>query len=179
MKDSTQSAHQSGTSLIEVVIAIVVLSVGLTGLFAALNANIGQSADPAVRVQANAVAQSYLEEIMLKPFCDPDLSDDCPATCTVADPPLCSYASCSAAEGSRAQFDDVCDYNGLADNAAHDQFGAPVPGLGAYNVGVTIQDDAVSFGGLGKNEVVRIDVTVNHATFQGMNVMLSGYKTNY
>ncbi len=180
MSYASQSAKQSGASLVEVVIAIVVLSIGLTGLFAALHANIGRSADPAVRVQATAIAQSYLEEVMLKPFCDPNLSTDCPTDC-MRDL-VCSEIACSAVEGSRAQFDDMCDYDSLVNNGAQDQFGAPVPGLGAYTVRVDIEDDdaALNFGGLIAGQVVRIDVTVDHATAaQGANVTLSSYKTNY
>src|SRR5215470_7670952 len=64
---------QRGLSLIELIIFIVVVGIGLAGVLVAINTGVGRSADPMVRKQALAAAESLLEEIELQPFtyCDP------------------------------------------------------------------------------------------------------------
>lgn len=168
----------SGLSLIELVMVIVILSVGVAGLFLLINQVTARSADPMVRQQALAIGQSYLEEVLLRPFCDPDLSTDCTGTCTVVD--VCSNASCSSVEASRGDYDDICDYDGLSDTGARDQTGAPVTGLAAYKVDVAVIDDgSVALNTLGAGEVVRVDVTVTHGAGENVSLTLSGYRSNY
>lgn len=62
---------QRGMTLIELVVFIVVVSVGLAGVLSVFNVVVKGSADPLVTKQALAVADSLLEEILLKDFCDP------------------------------------------------------------------------------------------------------------
>src|SRR5688572_9824280 len=63
-----------GVTLIELVVFIVIVGVAMAGLFAAFNTITAASADPQVRKQMLAIAESLMEEIQLKPFtyCDPD-----------------------------------------------------------------------------------------------------------
>lgn len=58
-------------TLIELIVFIVVVSVGLAGVMSVLNLTVMRSADPLVAKQAMAVADALLEEITLKNFCDP------------------------------------------------------------------------------------------------------------
>lgn len=169
-------------TLIELVISIVIISIALTAILSVMSYTTARSADPMLRQQANAIAQSYLEEILLRPFCDPnDFSTDCVANCTTS---ACSGCSGATVEGggpeTRATYDDVCDYGGLSDNGARDQHGTPVGALGAYNIGVTV-DDAATLNGLNgaSGQVVLVTVAVSHATQGNVRVSLSGYRTNY
>ena len=182
----------SGFTLIELVIAIVILSIGATAFVTLIINTTRNSVDPAIRQQASAIAQSYLEEVMLNPFCDPGFDPDgdpatgCAAECTV---PACSTGSPNAcgganapggAEAGRAVFDDVCDYNGLPDTQVRDQLGNLIPGLGNYRASVSVLDDSsADFAGLsaGNGQVVRINVTVQHTN--GTTVTMSGYRTNF
>ncbi|MEX2352885.1 MAG: prepilin-type N-terminal cleavage/methylation domain-containing protein [Gammaproteobacteria bacterium] len=169
-----------GFTLIELVITIIILSIGVTAFISVMNASTVASVDPMVRQQAHAIAQSYLEEVLLNPFCDPDLSTDCPAYCTSGN--ICSTCGGSASPGaeSRPTYDDVCDYNGLSNTGARNQFDAAIAGLTSYNVSVTV-DDGVSLDGLSSanGQVVRVDVNVTHASNPNVDVTLSGFKTNY
>lgn len=184
----------NGFSLIELVVAIVILSAGVTVFITLIINTARNSVDPQIRVQGNAIARAYLEEIMLTSFCEPGFDPDgdglteCSSTvvgegCTEA---VCANASTNTcggqfeaggAESGRSVFDDVCDYNNLIDVGAEDQNGIPV-GLPDYTVNVTV-DDTVSLNGLsGANgQVVRINVNVTHTT--GRTMSLSGYKTNF
>jgi len=63
-----------GLSLIEVVVFIIVLGVGFSGILILYNQTTRASVDPVVRKQAVAIATSLMEEIQLRGFtyCDPD-----------------------------------------------------------------------------------------------------------
>jgi MSHA pilin protein MshD len=179
-----------GATLIELVIAIAVLAIAVAALMLLASGSVGHSADPMLEEQASAIAQAYLEEILQKGFCDPDFDVDadpatplqCPLQCTAS---ACQAGGCrhsgSALEPARDLYDDVCDYDGLADNGAVDQTGTSVPGLAQYHVDVDIVDDnSAGLNGLqgSSGEVVRIDVTVSHPAMPD-DVRLSGFRANY
>ncbi len=188
--------EKSGFSLIELVIAIVILSFGVTAFITLIFNTTKNSIDPQIRVQGNAIARAYLEEIMLNSFCEPGFDPDgdglteCSSTtggegCTEAACANASTNTCGGefeaggAEASRAVFDDVCDYNGLNDVGAEDQNGNPIGALANYTVDVTVIDTAANLNGLNGSagQVIRIDVDVTHSTGAAMG--LSGYKTNF
>lgn len=168
---------QGGATLVEVVIAIVVLGVGIATLLSVGLLTTRHSADPMIAQQANAVARSYLEEALLHNFCDPDFSTDCPSACTAN---ACTTCVAGGAE-TRPNFDDVCDYQGLADTSgAVDQNGNPVTGLEAFNVTMGVDDNPGLNGLQGAlGQVVRVDVRVTHDTLTDIDVRLSAYKANY
>ena len=59
-----------GMTLIEMMIAIVVIGVGLAGVLSALGVATRSSADPVVQRQMLAIADELLEEIQLRPFAE-------------------------------------------------------------------------------------------------------------
>jgi MSHA pilin protein MshD len=114
-----------------------------------------------IRQQAIIIAQAYLEEIMLKPYNDPNGGET---------------GSCEEGAGNRIQYDDVADYNCVNDNAgAIDQFGNSLAGLGAYNVTVAVADANM---GAPAVPARRVDVTVTHDTMP-INIAITGYRTSY
>jgi len=179
---SRANRYGCGFTLIELVISITVLALGAVAFLLLVNQATRHSIDPLVRQQAHALAQSYLEEVLLNTFCDPDVTDDCPNACTVS---ACGSASCTAADpGGRPVFDDVCDYDGIDDTSGPvDQNGDPLAPaiLGAYNVGVEVIDTGIDLNGLDSDagQVVRVDVIVTHDNFTDLNITLSGYKANF
>lgn len=162
----TTRQHSRGFSLIEVIIFIVVVSVGLVGILLVSTTVVRSSSDPMVRKQAIAVAESMLEEILLKEYCDPDTGD------RTALPPSCGAAQ---QEASRNFWDDVDDYNAFASVGVIDVSGAAVLGLGAYNVAVAVGAPATVTGG-GAVVLKRVTVTV---TWGADNVVLVGYRGNF
>lgn len=165
------TASQRGFSLIELIIAIVIIGASAVGVLSMMNFLAARSADPMIQEQAMLIGEAYLDEILLKPFLDPSAG-----TANV----------CPAPEaGGRSNYDNLCDYNGLTDVGARDQFGNSIADLGAYTVTVTVTwDDTVTLGpadsqisNSGVLRVLRVDVRV-----QGpgtMALMLTGYRTNY
>lgn len=158
---AASARRSSGLTLIELVISVVVISIALTGTLLAVNATTVRSADPMLQHQGSAVAEAYLEEILLKAYFDPD-------------PP---GGVCPAPEAARALWDNVCDYAGLDDAGARAQGGAAVAGLGDYRVRVTVDPAATLNTLVGSADVLRVDVRVTHPT--GVDLTLSGYRTRY
>ena len=177
MHTSNDNMKIKGFTLIELVVAIVVMSIGVTAFLILINQTVSRSADPMIMSQANAIAQSYMEEVMLANFCDPDLSSDCPADCA-AGCNVCASFSNQVGE-TRPTFDDVCDYNNLPDNLVRNKLGTQIMPLSSYTVNVNVDDTGVTLDGLSSDngQVVRIDVNVTHTN--GAGVSLTGYKTNY
>jgi len=144
-----------GVTLIEMVVAITVVAIAATTILGALGAVASRSADAMMQQQAIAVAGSYLDEIMQRWVVDP---------------------SGSAPNTGRGSWDLVDEYNGLVDAGAHDQFGNPIAGLGAYTVSVvTSQSSALT--GVPAAATRRFDITVSYAPSR--SVIVSGYRTNY
>ena len=149
---------QSGVTLIELVISIVILSIAVVGVLSALGTIGGRSADPMIREQSIAIAEAYLEEINLSQFA--------------------AVGSCPAVPGAggRANYSHICHYNGLADNGAVNQNGSAIVGLSNYRVAVAVSNSS-NLGGLASSVVLRIDVTVTGPTSESFS--LSAYRTNY
>ncbi|MDB4470800.1 prepilin-type N-terminal cleavage/methylation domain-containing protein [Deltaproteobacteria bacterium] len=149
--------NQSGVTLIELVVVMIVISVALAGVLGVMNYSVTHSADPMLRQQAIAIAEAYMEEITLKEYLDPDTGTLCPAP-----------------EASRDLYDNVCDYNGLNDSGAEDQNGTAISGLESYIVDVTVASQA--FGTPAINGV-KIDIDVTDPA--GESFILSGYRAPY
>lgn len=184
MKSENRRSRMPGFTLIEMVVAIVILAIGASSFVLLINQSTIASVDPVIRQQAAAVGQSYLDEVLLRSFCDPDLSDDCRNYCDasrVSGSSIC--AQCSQNTGgseTRATYDDVCDYDGLANNGARDNTGSSIAGLSDYNVQVAVDDNTTLDGLSSSNgEVLRVDVSVSHDTYPDLNHRVTGYRTNY
>lgn len=145
--------RQRGATLVELVVSIVVIAIAASAVLGVLSRSVGRSADAMVMSQAVAIAEAYLEEIMLKPFADPDGVDG---------------------ETLRTDFDDVDDYHGLVDNGARNQFGAALAPLSEYTVSVTVGATA-ALPSVPGADAERVDVRVTYP--QGATVALTGYKT--
>jgi MSHA pilin protein MshD len=157
MQLTYKNPAQRGVTLVELVISIVIISVGIAGILLVIQRTTQSSANPMVRHQAVAIAEAYMDEILLKPYADPDGAEP---------------------EANRTLFDDVDDYSGLTDVGARDQFNQPMPGLGNYTVNVAVTSSPPEgLNGLGGVNVMRIDVTVTGPN--NTNVRLSSYRTNY
>ena len=151
-----------GFTLVEAILAIVIVGISLASVMAVFVVTTQHSADPMAQEQAQLIAESYLDEILLKKFYDPDTSNVCPA----------------AAE-TRANFDNVCDYNGISE-APKDQYGSAIAGLSAFNVTVSVTHSGVTLGSIDNASVIRVlrvDVTVTGPG--NTSIALSGYRTNY
>lgn len=156
-----------GFTLIELIVFIVVIGAGLAGILSVMNSVVVSSADPMVRKQAAALADSILEEILLQPFCDPDSVN------TAVTPPVCGA---NGGETNRTLFDDVDDYNGRDEviSAAGPLFVGLPAALNGYQVQIAVAPAAL--GGIAAANSKNITVTVSRGTEV---VVMNGHRTNY
>lgn len=174
-------AHARGLSLIELVIFIVIVSAALAGVLNVfVTATIG-SADPMLRRQALAIAESLLEEVQLMPFttCDPD---DANAETAANNAGCATTVEGLGPEGGEnrfaaAQFDNVNDYHGYAMGAIVDITNAAVPGLTGYSASVSVAPAALGSIASGSGDALRITVTVSGP--HGTSISLDGYRTRH
>jgi MSHA pilin protein MshD len=122
-----------------------------------MNTVVKSSADPMVRKQAAALADSILEEILLKAYCDPDPGG--------APPPTCGP---HVAKANRVDFDNVDDY----DKKTNADFPDLPAELAGYVIGIAVVADAVTLGVPAK----KVTVTVKHGAEV---VSMTGYRANY
>ncbi len=170
---------QRGFTLIELVIFIVIVSVALAGVLLVLTQSTARSADPQLRRQALAIAESLLEEVQLMPFtyCDPDD----PAVDTATGAAGCATPEVIGPEAGETrtaapQFDNVNDYHGYSMPAGiSDITGTAIPGLGAYSASIAVQ--AAALDSVPATDALRITVTVNGPG--GTQVKLEGWRTRY
>ncbi len=147
--------RQLGVTLVELLVSIVIVSIAASAVLGVISMTTAGSADPMIRHQASAIAEAYLEEILLRPFDDPDGVDG---------------------EVARADFDDLDDYDGLADSGARDQFGNPIASLAAYDVSVSVTASA-ALPGVPASDALRVDVVVSRGA--ELSYLLSGYRTRF
>lgn len=75
MRNWGHCRNNQGFTLIELIVAMVVISVALVGVMSVINYTTLHSADPVLRLQAIAIAEAYMEEITLKNYFDPDADE--------------------------------------------------------------------------------------------------------
>ena len=152
---------QIGTTLIELIITILVLGIGLSSILLVMNRNAASSADPLILHQGIAIAEAYIEEIVEKPFTDPDGVDG---------------------EATRDLYDDIDDYAAIVNQTIQDQNGAPIDGLDGYRVTVNIITTE-ALGPAGNPAPAlntrRITVEVTTPTSGGTPLTMSAYRTDF
>ena len=112
-----------GVTLVELMVFIVIVGIAMAGMFAAFDTITRGSADPQVRKQVLAIAESLMDEIALLPFtyCDPDD----PAAVTATGTGDCATAEGIGTEGGEtrysttARFDNVSDFHGFTMGPGH------------------------------------------------------------
>lgn len=105
-----------GTTLVELIVTIVILSVALAGVTFAIQGGLLRSSDPMVQLRAVALAQAYIDEIMGKRFDEKSANSGIPPCRASAPPPRqCTAEGSFGPDGAetRDRFDDVDDYHGL------------------------------------------------------------------
>jgi MSHA pilin protein MshD len=176
---STQRVR--GLSLIELVIFIAVVSAALAGVLAVFIQSTGTSADPMLRRQALAVAESLLEEVSLMPFtfCD---GDDANVTTATSTADCASGADAIGPESGEnrfatPQFDNANDYGGYSMNGIVDITNTAVAGLSGYSASVAVTAATLNTMTAASGDVLRISVTVTDP--RGGTLTLDSYRTRH
>lgn len=161
-----RSRVESGLSLPELILFIIVVGVGLAGVLSVLNLTVGKSSDPFPVKQAMAVAEAVIEEISLKNYAKPAGGFPGPWT-----------------QANRQYFDTVDDYDvskftwpspGIYTQTACGSTAClALPGLAGYNV------NQVTVAAAALNGVAAKLITVEVADPTGAIYRLAAYRTSY
>jgi len=115
------SERQQGMTLIELILFIIIVGVALAGVLSVFNVATRHSADPLVRKQAVAIAESLLEELWATPYA-------CP-----------SGATCSAVTTTnRTQAHQLADYHGFTMTGISAIDGTPIAHLSGYVASIAV-----------------------------------------
>ena len=157
----------AGFSLVEAIVFIIIVSVALAGVLSVMTFTTRHSADPLVRKQAIAIAESLIEEIAAQNF--NKLPTDFAGPYTQA---------------NRKYFDNVSDYNNYtrppgiyyADNSS------AISGLSGYSI-TTVTVAPADLGPAANLIPVALDkarlITVTVTGPDGIPLTLSAYRTAY
>lgn len=162
MCGSSSRRHQRGLTLIELVMFIVIVTIGLAGILLVFDTVVKSSADPMVRKQSIAMADAILEEVLPKAYQNPS-GGFVPAVCAT-DRPL---------------FDDVGDYSCFDGTTTlkkilGSQMIASATGPLPDTFWAKVDVAAVTVSGVSMNKVTVTVTDPSNATYA-----LSGYRANY
>jgi len=150
--------RQSGMTLVELIIAIVIINVGVMGVMLSFTSTVRSSVDPMIYKQMAAIADGMMEEILLKPF-------------TATDP--VPTGTCA-----RSTFNDIGDYNGYKPGKICDVEGIDITNLSGYTVQVSVAQPTAAFGALPAADVRQIVIDVGR-TAGTETYRLTGWRTCY
>ena len=148
---SNRFRRNAGVTLVELIVALVIMGVALAGMVAVYTATTRSSVDPVIVQQMQAIADNMMEEILMKPYAK------------------------GPGGGARINFDDVRDYDGYKTTGITDVEGNAIPGLERYSVVVEAREFVLT-GVLTSADSLRVTVTVS---MPGTNsIVLTGWRTN-
>ena len=150
--------RSAGVTLVELIIAMVIIAAALGGLVAAFRTGNNASADPLILQQKAAIAESLMGEILLKPYA-PDNNAITPNV--------------------RDTFNDLMDFNNYGKGLAgiRDAANNPVAGLEAYTVLVTVTEDTPQLSESTPNMKITIAVSYSMDAKPADAFVLSGWRT--
>lgn len=159
--DGTRRLH-AGMTLVELILAIALAGLVVAGIMSAYSTVAGRSADPMIRTQTVALAESFLEEALLKPFLDPVAASRCPG------PP----------SDNRDNFNNVCDYNGYNASTITLPNGSTVTSLNGYSVRISVADiGSGELGAIATHCALKVTVSVTNPLNE--TTILTGYRADY
>lgn len=188
MCNSIGSKHQlqtlSGFTLIEVIIGIVVFAFSLSIITSLILPTSTQSANQLQQIRAAELGQSLMNEIIGKSF---DENSDRVGGVTRCNEPSVAINPCSSVfgpdtdENSRADYDDVDDYNGLIESGSNIE-NIQGQALGRHYQGFTTEVSVVYDGNYDgiqdANQRAKL-ITITVTSPAKDPIVFSSYKANF
>ncbi|PTT75230.1 hypothetical protein DBR42_29375 [Pelomonas sp. HMWF004] len=171
--------RQRGLTLIELLLFVVVVGIALSAMLKVFITATAASADPMIRRQQLAIAESLLREVELMPFtwCDPAAPTAATANSTADCGGLVENLGAEAGESRYAPgyFNNVNDYSGFSMTGIRDINNIAVPSLSGYGASVAVV--AAALDNVPASEALQITVTVTAP--DGSTLSLQGWRTRY
>lgn len=170
-----------GVTLIELIVAIVVLGIAAVGILTALGRTAVLNVDPLIRAQSLALAQSFMDEVASKPFYPPEID---PRFDPDAEAPIdpCIPVDLNDLPDRSTLLTFVCAFNGYVASEHEGGLvtpdGQPIARLEGYDVRVSVAPDPEGGinGDLDSECVLR--VTVEAEDPSGTTTVLRSYRTS-
>jgi len=174
MLSSSNNHRISGYSLVELVVTIVLTAITMAILYTVFANTQSRSIEPVDQIKAAELAQAYIEEILLKKY-DENSPAGNGARCNSPGNPACSATLGPDGGETRAQYDDVDDYNGLSESPPLDALGNPRNGFANFSADVTVSYAGGDLG-FANGDMKRIQVDIG---VRGNTYTFSAYKGNF
>lgn len=155
--------RQRGVTLVELIMAVTIISIAVISVLNVFSLTGGRSADPLLTRQSLAAAESLLQEILSQPFTLDDLNGGADAM---------GPESGESRGSPTAPFDHVDDFAGYTTIGIVSADGTPIAGLAGYTASVTVQQQSLDNIGAGEGLLVTVTVTAPG----GAPVSLSGFR---
>ena len=175
VRNHTHCPRQKGTTLIELVMTIVIISVAIAGVVGAFSLIAGRSADPLNQTRAVALSQLYMDEILAKQFADKSPVGGGAVSGIETD---CLEADIGVDGESRSTFNDVDDYDILDNDPPQSLYSEedPLGGYSNFRVSVSVQCAGTEVD-LADYQAKRIDITITDPS--GNDYLFSPYRGNF
>lgn len=149
------SKRQSGVTLVELIVAMVIIGVAVAGVTQVFNLGATSSVNPVLTKQLRAVAEGLMDEIQRQPF-------------------AASANAAPSATCSRNTYNDIFDYNNYNPGKVCTINGEAITGLAGITVSVTVA--ATDTLGIDNADACLITITAT----QGTNIFtLRGWRSNF
>lgn len=173
-----QRAQQTGFTLVETIIVIVMVGAMMAGMTSLFMSNVGDSHRPFLRQKALAVANAFMDEIIHKRWNESSpLGGGCVNTLSGACLAGPAVIAIGADGESRATYDDIDDYHGLNQSPPQDSSGTDMPGYAGYSVNVSIAEPGGPWNTIPALDVRLITVSVTSSSNETISV--SAYRVNF
>ena len=161
-------AGQSGATLIELVMTIVIIGVAVAGVVGSFSLVSGRSANSLFQTRAVELGQFYMDEILAQKYDE--------ATPVGGVPPV-SGCTINAEEGSnRSAYDDVDDYDAINSAPPQTADGTSLSGYDGFEVSVSVVCAGGEVG-LPASDAKRIDLSITGPADSEFS--LSAYRANF
>jgi MSHA pilin protein MshD len=162
VKYSQKKNKQSGVTLVELVISIVILSIAIVAVLNSFSYSIRHSADPLWRNKSLKLAQLYLDEILAKNY---DQSTPVGGMPVIVEPSCVSLGPdiASGVNETRETYNDVDDYHGITNVVPSSLTGNLDSSYADYRITINVKCDGSSVGATGttpNNHAKKITVIV-------------------
>lgn len=176
---------QSGVTLVELIIAMVIISIAAVALLQTLGSQSVRNVDPMIQSQAQMLARQYLEEVSSKSFFDGSADPRLVANLSRSDINDSVEDQSRAGSPSRVGWDNIYEYHGYSQTGLRDVNGSAVAEFSNFSVAIQVDiSDSVSINGNANSSTANcpahfalISVTVTDA--RGYKTSLSGYRASY
>lgn len=162
--------HHRGTTLIELVMTIMIISIAIAGVVGAFSLVSQRSADPLIQSKAVELAQLYMDEILAKKY-----DETTPQGGTPKFSGSCSIVPYVGEDEERTGYDDVDDYHNLGDSPPANAEG-PLSRYQGFSVSISVSCAGADLG-LPAAEAKRVDLSI--LTPNGQTLVFTAYRVNF